>query len=65
MSSVAPVHEHGTIRWTNVPRQPIPQLDDINLWVGHQLNHKRTPKEYQHMPPEGELVASLDGYPEG
>ena len=65
MSSVAPVHEHGTIKWTNVPRQPIPQLDDINLWVGHQLNHKRMPKEYQHMPPEGELVASLDGYPEG
>ena len=65
MSSVAPIHEHGIIRWTNVPRQPIPQLDEINLWVGHQLNHKRMPKEYQHMPPEGELVASLDGYPEG
>ncbi len=44
MSSVAPLHENGTIRWTNVPRQPIPPLDDINLWVGHQLNHKRLPK---------------------
>ncbi len=41
MSSVAPLHENGTIRWTNVPRHPIPPLDDINLWVGHQLNHKR------------------------
>jgi hypothetical protein len=41
MSSVAPLHENGTIRWTIVPRQPIPPLDDVNLWVGHQLNHKR------------------------
>ena len=65
MSSVAPVHEHGTIRWTNVPREPIPQLDDVNLWVGHQLNHKRMPKEYQSMPPEGELMASIEGYPDG
>ena len=40
MSSVAPLHENGTIRWTNVPRQPIPPLDDINLWIGHQLYHK-------------------------
>ncbi len=23
------------------------------------------PKEYQNMPPEGELMASIDGYPEG
>ena len=66
MSSVAPLHENGTIRWTNVPRQPIPPLIDINLWVGHQLNHKRLPKEeYKHIPPDGELMASLDGYPEG
>ena len=65
MSSVAPVHEQGTIRWTNVPRQPIPQLEDVSLWVGRQLNHKRMPKEYQNMPPEGELMASIDGYPEG
>ncbi len=65
MSSVAPLHENGTIRWTNVPRQPIPPLDNVNLWVGHQLNHKRLPKEYKHMPPDGELMASLEGYPEG
>jgi hypothetical protein len=65
MSSVAPLHENGTIRWTNVPRQPIPPLDDVSLWVGHQLNHKRMPKEYKHMPPDGELMVSLEGYPEG
>jgi hypothetical protein len=51
--SSAPLYENGTIRWTNVPRKPIPPLDDINLWVGHQLNHKRLPKEYKHMSPEG------------
>ncbi len=65
VSSVAPLHENGTIRWTNVPRQPMPSLDDVNLWVGHQLNHKRLPKEYKHMPPDGELMASVEGYPEG
>ena len=65
MSSVAPLNENGTIKWANVPRQPIPPLDDDNLWVGHQLNHKRMPKEYKHMPPEGELMVSLEGYPEG
>ncbi len=31
ISSVAPVHENGTIKWSNVPRQPIPKLDDVNL----------------------------------
>jgi hypothetical protein len=58
MSSVAPLHENGTIRWTNVPRQPIPPLDDINLWVGHQLNHKRLPKEYKHMPPDCQNIGA-------
>ncbi len=35
MSSVAPLHENGTIRWTNVPRQPIPPPEDVNLWCRH------------------------------
>jgi hypothetical protein len=65
ISSVAPVHENGTIKWSNVPRQPIPKLDDVNLWIGHQLNYERMPTKYQHMAPEGELIASLDGHPEG
>ncbi len=50
MSSVAPLHENGTIRWINVPRHPTLPLDDVHLWVGHQLNYKRLPKEYKHMP---------------
>jgi hypothetical protein len=54
ISSVAPVHENGTIKWSNVPRQPIPEL-----------NYERRPTEYQHMAPEGELIASLEGHPEG
>jgi hypothetical protein len=65
ISSVAPLNENGTIRWTNVPRQPIPKLDDVSLWIGHQLNYERMPTKYQHMAPEGELLASIEGYPEG
>jgi hypothetical protein len=65
ISSVAPVHENGTIKWSNVPRQPIPKLDDVSLWIGHQLKHERMPAKYQHMAPEGELIASLDRHPEG
>ena len=66
ISSVAPMHENGTIKWSNVPRQLIPKLDDdVSLWIGHQLNYERMPAKYQHMVPEGELIASLDGYPEG
>jgi hypothetical protein len=61
ISFVAPMHEHGTTKWTNVPRQPIPKLDDVSLWIGHQLNYERMPTRYQHMAPEGELIASLDG----
>ncbi len=65
ISSVAPVHENGTIKWSNVPRQPIPKLDDVCLWIGHQLNYERMPTKYQRMSPEGELIVSLEGHPEG
>ncbi len=66
ISSVAPMHENGTIKWSNVPRQLIPKLDDdVSLWIGHQLNYERMPAKYQHMAPEGELIAFLDGHPEG
>ncbi len=65
ISYVAPVHENGMLKWSNVPRQPIPKLDDVSLWIGHQLNYERMPVKYQHMTPEGELIASLDGHPEG
>jgi hypothetical protein len=34
ISSVAPVHKNGTIKWSNVPRQPIPKLDLMMLAYG-------------------------------
>jgi hypothetical protein len=38
-SSVSPqISSNGRIKWTNTPRQPIPQVEDINQWIGHQLN---------------------------
>jgi hypothetical protein len=65
VSVIAPVNDNGLIRWTNVPRQPIPPLDNVDMWIGHQVEQERMPVKYQHLPPEGELIASIDGYPEG
>ncbi len=65
ISAVTPVHENGKITWTNVPRQPIPKLDDVDLWIGRQLNHEKLPAKYLYEAPEGELVTSIEGYPEG
>jgi hypothetical protein len=42
--TIIPEWENNKIKWKNVPRQPIPQLNDISQWIGHQLNHKRMPK---------------------
>jgi hypothetical protein len=63
--TITPVLEHNKFRWKNVPKQPIPELQDISMWIGHQLNHKRMPKEYQNTPPDGKLISSLKGHPEG
>ncbi len=57
--TITPVLEHNKFRWKNVPKQPIPELQDISKWIGHQLNHKRMPKEYQNTPPDGKLISSL------
>jgi hypothetical protein len=65
VSTIVPVNDNGTIRWTNVPKQPIPSLDNVDMWIGHQLQYTRMPVKYQHMPPEGELITTIDGYPEG
>ncbi len=65
VSTIVPINDNGTIRWTNVPKQPIPSLDNVGMWIGHQLQYKRMPVKYQHMPPEGELITAIDGYPEG
>ena len=63
--TITPVLENSRIRWANVPKQPIPELKDINEWIGHQLNHKRMPKEYLEIAPKGHLLTSIKGYPEG
>jgi hypothetical protein len=63
--TVAPELEHRTIKWKNVPKQPIPELKDVSLWIGHQLHHERMPKEYRNLPPEGKLISSMKGHPEG
>jgi hypothetical protein len=65
LSAVTLVHENGKITWANVPRQPIPKLDDLDLWVGRQLNHEKMPAKYLYEAPQGELTTSIDGYPEG
>jgi hypothetical protein len=63
--TITPILENNKLRWKNVPKQPIPELQDISMWIGHQLNHKRMPKEYQNTPPDGKLISSLKGHPEG
>jgi hypothetical protein len=41
-----PVINEGRIKWKRIPREPIPQLSDINLWVGQQLRHTNMPAKY-------------------
>jgi hypothetical protein len=63
--TISPELENQTIKWKNVPRQPIPALQDVSLWIGHQLHHQRMPKEYKNLSPEGKLISFMKGYPEG
>jgi hypothetical protein len=60
-----PVITEGTLKWKRIPREPIPSISDFNLWIGKQLMHKNMPTKYQHMHPEGELIAMDSTYPEG
>jgi hypothetical protein len=62
--AVTPVLENSEIRWTNVPKHPIPALSDLNQWIEHQLKHKRLPKEYTEEPPKGKFITSVEGRPE-
>jgi hypothetical protein len=64
-TAVTPVLENSKIRWKNVPKHPIPALSDLNQWIGHQLKHKRLPKEYTEEPPKGKLIKSVEGHPTG
>jgi hypothetical protein len=63
--TITPVLERHRIKWKRVPKQLIPEVLDVSQWVGHQLNHKRMPKEYMDVAPVGKLLASLEGHPKG
>ncbi len=60
-----PVINEGRIKWKRVPREPIPQLSDINLWVGQQLRHTNMPAKYLNVQPKGDLIPMDSTYPEG
>ena len=62
---IQPVIHEGRIKWKRVPREPIPELSDINTWVGKQLMHKNMSHKYQHMQPKGSLIATDSSFPEG
>ena len=64
-SSISPQLRGGRITWKNTPKQPIPQLDDVNQWIGHQLNHQRMPEKFMDTPPHGLLITQVNGYPDG
>jgi hypothetical protein len=63
--TIIPVSENQRVRWKNIPKQPILEVQDVNQWIGHQLNHRRMLKEYLDVPPNGKLLASIKGHPEG
>jgi hypothetical protein len=63
--NIQPVIHEGRIKWKRVPREPIPELSDINTWVGKQLMHENMPRKYQHMQPKGSLIATDSSFPEG
>ncbi len=60
-----PVINEGRIKWKRVPREPVPQLSDINLWVGQQLRHTNMPNKYLNVQPKGDLIPMDSTYPEG
>jgi hypothetical protein len=62
---VTPVISEGRIKWKRIPREPIPQLSDINLWVGQQLRHANMPTKYLNVQPKGNLIPMDSTYPEG
>jgi hypothetical protein len=63
--TITPVVSEGRIKWNRIPREPIPQLSDINLWVGQQLRHVNMPAKYLNVQPKGNLIPMDSTYPEG
>jgi hypothetical protein len=62
---ITPGISEGRVKWKRVPREPIPQLLDINLWVGQQLRHANMPAKYLNVQPKGNLIPMDSTYPEG
>jgi hypothetical protein len=62
---ITPVVSEGRIKWKRLPREPIPQLSDINSWVGQQLRHANMPAKYLNVQPKGNLIPMDSTYPEG
>jgi hypothetical protein len=60
-----PVISEGRIKWKRIPREPIPQLSNINLWVGQQLRHTNMPAKYLNVQPKGDLIPMDSTFPEG
>jgi hypothetical protein len=60
---VVPTLERGRISWKRAPREPLPSLAPVDLWVGSQLDHDKMPAKYMHEPPEGELIKNISGRP--
>jgi hypothetical protein len=48
---ITPVVSEGRIKWKRLPREPISQLSDINLWVRQQLRHANMPAKYLNVQP--------------
>jgi hypothetical protein len=62
---ITPVVSEGRIKWKRIPRDPIPQLSDINLWVGQQPRHTNMHAKYLNVQPKGNLIPMDSTYPEG
>ncbi len=60
---VVPTLERGKLSWKRSPREPLPILAPMELWVGLQLGHEKMPTKYKHEPPEGELIKNILGRP--
>jgi hypothetical protein len=60
---VVPTLERRRLSWKRSPREPLPILAPMDLWVGLQLNHEKMPTKYMRGPPEGELIKNIPGRP--
>ncbi len=60
---VVPNLERGRTSWKRAPREPLPVLAPMELWIGLQLDHEKITEKYMHEPPDGELIKNISGRP--